>query len=442
MTHTNENRPRASLYTLGCRLNQSETQLIGERLVDAGYTLVPFGEPAELGIVHTCTVTNEADAKSRKAVRGFIRKNPDAYMAVIGCYAQMDPKTLSAIEGVDLIVGNQEKLNVLDYVTQGKNEHPLIVHDRITRDDFSIELTPQASKIARRTNLKIQDGCDFMCSFCVIPFARGRARSRDLDNLLEEARGLVARGAKELVLTGVNIGTYASEGRTLVEVVDALNAIQGLRRIRISSIEPTTIPEALFDRMNDPAHALVPYLHIPLQSGSNRVLESMRRLYTRETYLEFIEMAQARVPGICIGTDILVGAPGETEADFEATCNLLETSPLAYAHVFKYSARAGTAATRYPDQVPPETRNRRGAILRRLSAGKTREFHARQLNTTVEVLFESQQNGYWQGYTGNFVRVSVCSDAILSNALREVTLEEAFGEFVSGRLTPETCEVV
>ncbi|MCH7910740.1 MAG: tRNA (N(6)-L-threonylcarbamoyladenosine(37)-C(2))-methylthiotransferase MtaB, partial [Candidatus Hydrogenedentes bacterium] len=440
--HTHNNRPRASLYTLGCRLNQSETQLIGERLVDAGYTLVPFGEPAELGIVHTCTVTNEADAKSRKAVRGFIRKNPDAYLAVIGCYAQMDPKTLSAIEGVDLIVGNQEKLNVLDYVTQGKNAHPLIVRDRITRDDFSIELTPQASNIARRTNLKIQDGCDFMCSFCVIPFARGRARSRDLDNLLEEARGLVARGAKELVLTGVNIGTYASRGRTLVEVVDALNTIHGLRRIRISSIEPTTIPEALFDRMNDPAHALVPYLHIPLQSGSNRVLESMRRLYTREAYLAFIEGAAARVPGICIGTDIMVGAPGETDADFEATCDLLETGPLAYAHVFKYSAREGTAATRYPDQVPPEIRNRRGAILRRLSAGKTREFHARQLNTTVEVLFESRQNGYWQGYTGNFVRVSVCSDAILSNALREVTLVESFGEFVSGRLTPETCEVV
>jgi len=268
---------RACLQTLGCRLNQAETHLIRERLEARGYAIVPFGEPADLGIINTCTVTNEADAKSRKAIRGFIRKNPDAYVAVIGCYSQMGAKAIADIGGVDLIVGNQEKLNVLDYVTAGKNESALIVRDRIDRDAFTIGLTNEAPAFTRRANLKIQDGCDFMCSFCIIPFARGRARSREMDNLLAEGRQLVQRGAKELVLTGVNIGTYAYDGQTIVDVVDLLDQIDGLDRIRISSIEPTTIPEALFERMRDGGSALVPHLHVPVQSGSDRVLRLMRR---------------------------------------------------------------------------------------------------------------------------------------------------------------------
>src|SRR5690606_17665433 len=216
-----------------------------------------------------------------------------------------------------------------------------------------------APGLTRRANLKIQDGCDFMCSFCIIPFARGRARSRDFANLLEEARRMAARGVKEAVLTGVNIGTYRHGDHGNVEVVDGLNAVDGLVRIRISSIEPTAIPEALFERMADPGHALVPYLHIPLQSGSNHVLSLMKRRYTREEFLEFIERANRAVPDLCLGTDILVGTPGETEADFNETCSVLEDSPLAYAHVFKYSERPGTAACRYDDKVDPAEKNRR-----------------------------------------------------------------------------------
>jgi len=209
---------RASVHTLGCRLNQSESALIVEQLEAAGYQIVPFGQPASLGIINTCTVTGEADAKSRQLVRSFIRKNPDAYTAVIGCYSQMGYKALLEIEGVDLIVGNQEKLNVLDYVAAGKNHAPLVVRDRIDRGDFTIELAG-GRPFTRRANLKIQDGCDFMCSFCVIPFARGRARSRAMDNLLDEARHLVARGAKEIVLTGVNVGAYGFQDMTIVDVV-------------------------------------------------------------------------------------------------------------------------------------------------------------------------------------------------------------------------------
>lgn len=426
-------RKRASVHTLGCRLNQSESTMLMEKLAEAGYDVVPFGERADLGIINTCTVTHEADAKSRKLVRSFIRKNPDAYTAVIGCYAQMGSKALSEIDGVDLIVGNQEKLNVLDYVTQGKNATPLVVRDRIVRDDFTIEPVG-GTGFLRRANLKVQDGCDFMCSFCIIPFARGRARSRAMDNLLDEARVLVERGAKEIVLTGVNIGTYAYGDCTVLDIVDRLNAIEGLARIRISSIEPTTIPEALFERMNARDHALVPYLHIPLQSGSDAILEAMRRKYSRAEFLAFIEAADAAVADLCIGTDIMVGFPGETEREFEDTASLLAESPLVYAHVFKYSERDGTASLRMSGKVDPRVQNARSARLRLISARKQREFHERYFGREVDVLFEQAENGYWTGYTGNYIRAAVCSDQALENQLRRVQLTGHLGDMALGEL--------
>ncbi len=428
---------RAALHTLGCRLNQSETTLLEERLRAEGYQIVPFEDGADLGIINTCTVTHHADAKSRKAIRGFIRRNPGAYVAVIGCYSQMGHRALSEIEGVDLIVGNQEKLNVLDYVRAGKNERPLVVRDQFLRDDFVIEVSGDAP-FSRRANLKIQDGCDFMCSFCVIPFARGRARSREFGNLVDEARMLVSRGAKELVLTGVNIGTYAHGGRTLLDVIDALNESEELRRIRISSIEPTTIPVAVFDRMNDPSHALTPYLHIPIQSGSDRVLGLMRRKYTRGELLDFTTLAAARVPEICIGTDVLVGTPGEREEDFAETCSLLADGPFAYAHVFKYSEREGTAAVRMGEKVSEEEKGRRNAVVRALSGRKLTEFHGKYAGTAVEVLFESEENGLWSGYTGNYISVAVGYDDILENELREVVLGRSCGDFMTGELAPAT----
>jgi threonylcarbamoyladenosine tRNA methylthiotransferase MtaB len=431
-----KNRKKASLHTLGCRLNQSETAMIVERLQEAGYDIVPFGDPADLGIINTCTVTGEADAKSRQLLRSFIRRNPQAYTAVIGCYSQLGHKTLAEIEGVDLIVGNQEKLNVLDYVAQGKNDKPLVIRDRIDRDDFSIEVSG-AVGLTRRANLKIQDGCDFMCSFCVIPFARGRARSRELDNLLEEACRLAAKGAKEIVLTGVNVGTYSYHGADIVDVVNRLNDIPGVERIRISSIEPTTIPDELFDLMNDAQHALVPYLHIPLQSGSNRVLGLMKRKYTREEFLDFIGRAHESVSDLCLGTDILVGTPGETEEDFEETCALLAYSPLSYAHVFKYSERQGTAAQRIEPKVDPQEKSRRSARIRRLAAQKRAAFYERHLNRSACVLFEQEEHGHWTGYTGNYIRVAVRSPKRLENEIRPVHLDEVCGDIVWGTLEDE-----
>lgn len=428
---------KAALHTLGCRLNQSETTIIGEKLVAAGYDLVPFDAPADLGIINTCTVTNEADAKSRKMVRSFIRRNPDAYVAVIGCYSQLGYRTLSEIDGVDLIVGNQEKLNVLDYVAAGKNDRPLVVRDTLLRDDFTVE-TAGVSPVTRRSNLKIQDGCDFMCSFCVIPFARGRARSRDLNDLVREARELAERGAKELVITGVNIGTYAWRGHTILDAIDRLNEVDGIERIRISSIEPTTVPEELFDRMNDPAHALVPYLHIPIQSGSDRVLGLMRRLYSRAEFLDFVHAAADRVPGLGIGTDVLVGSSGETDDDFAETCSALENGPFAYAHVFKYSEREGTAASRWENEEIGDKKGQRSAKIRQISAQKLLDFHEKHANTDHDVLLESQEDGVWSGYTPNYIRVYVPSNDILTNQIRTVTLGEPRGDFMTATLAQQT----
>lgn len=431
---------RASLHTLGCRLNLAETAILREKLSAEGYDVVPFGEPADLGIINTCTVTNDADAKSRKAIRGFIRANPAAYVAVIGCYSQVACDAVSEIAGIDLIVGTQEKLNVLDYVRLGRNPRPLVVRDNIGRDDFTIDV-PAGAPEGRRANLKVQDGCDFMCSFCVIPFARGRARSRDFGNLMQEAQELADRGVRELVITGVNIGTYSNDGQGLLDVIDALDAIDGLERIRISSIEPTTVPYGVFERMNNPQHALVPHLHLPVQSGSDHVLRLMRRRYARAEILDFVQRANSSVRSLCVGTDVLVGMPGESEQDFADTCSLLEEGPFAYAHVFKYSERAGTAAARLADRVADREKDRRAAHVRRLCAEHLTAFHARFEGEHMPVLFESRENGVWSGHTENYIRVAVKSDDILSNELRTVVIGRSHGGFVVGSLAGRKIEV-
>lgn len=431
---------RASIHTLGCRLNQAESTLLAERLTEAGYTLVPFGESADLGILHTCTVTREADAKSRKLIRQFIRKNPQAFTAVLGCYAEMGGDALSDIEGIDLILGNQEKLNVLRYVGEGKNAAPVVVRDRIDGRDFSVEFTGTGPRLTQRANLKIQDGCDFMCSFCIIPFARGRARSRNLDNLAAEAESLVERGAKEIVLNGVNLGAYAHDGRSVLDVVDRLNQIAGLKRIRIGSIEPMTIPDGIVERMRDSAHALVPHLHIPFQSGSNRVLEAMRRTHTREQGLDFLAKAAEHVPGMGLGTDLMVGFPGETQEDFADTCSFLRDSPLSYAHIFRYSERPGTAACRMAAKIAPEVAERRSAELHSIGEAKTRKFIERHRGISVEVLFETLEDGRWVGHTGNYLRVAVASDENLANQFRKVTIERIENGIVCGLIATPTLD--
>ena len=427
-------KKRVCVHTLGCRLNQAESSLLAEQFVHAGYRLVPFGQAADVGVINTCTVTREADAKCRQVIRGFIRKNPRAFTIVTGCYSQLGHETLAEIEGVDLILGNAGKMNALAYVLEEKNDAPVVLREPLSSGDFVLPCAP-GGPVTQRVNLKIQDGCDFMCSFCTIPFARGRERSRQMSDLMAEAVRLVERGAKELVLTGVNVGRYHHAGQGITEVIDRLNELDSLARIRISSIEATTVPEALFERMDDPTHRLVPHLHIPAQSGSNRILRLMKRKHTREEFLEFIEKAAASVRNLCVGTDLLVGYPGESDQDFAATMTLVQESPIAYAHVFKYSERPNTMASRNGDKTGPRLLSERSARIRRISASKWDKFRGGFLGSVIPVLFEEASQGIWHGHTENYLRVGALANEDLANVIRDVQLESICGDWVKGRLS-------
>ncbi|MBT4666920.1 MAG: tRNA (N(6)-L-threonylcarbamoyladenosine(37)-C(2))-methylthiotransferase MtaB [Opitutae bacterium] len=430
----NPQTKRASVRALGCRLNQYEVTAIADRLALAGYQVVPFGEPADLGVINTCTVTNEADAKSRNVIRRFIRVNPQAVTVVVGCYSQVGASSVAEIPGVDYVIGNQDKMNLLEYIGEKKTDRPVVVRERIDRNDFSLSINGD-SPFEWRANLKVQDGCDFMCSFCIIPFARGRARSRAFDNLMEEAHSLADRGVREVILTGVNIGTYQSQGYDFLALIGALSSVSGLARIRISSIEPTTIPEQLFPLMADPSHPLLPYLHVPLQAGCDRTLVAMKRKYQLDEIISFIQKANELVPNLCIGTDLMAGFPGETNDDFEQTCRTFLEHPFSYCHAFTFSERSGTSAARVADQVPMEERRRRSDRLRVLSASKRHDFYEAQVGREAVILMEDPKNGFWPAYTENYVRVLVDSDrSDLANRIARVRLDRARPEYVEAEL--------
>ncbi len=403
---------KASIFTLGCRLNQYETEVLSDQLVARGFEILPWGSSGvDLGIVNTCAVTRLAEAKCRQIVRNFVRQNPQAFCVVTGCYAQTSAAALAKIPGVDLIVGNRDKLATDAWLPRDLQKLPFPRQTVVAmpKEDFKVPFVPVTQAISLRANLKIQDGCDFMCSYCLIPKARGRARSRDFEDIVAEARSLVARGVRELVLTGVNIGTYRFGDKTIVEIVDALAAIPQLARIRIGSIEPKTVPEGILDRMANPAHPLMPFLHLPIQSACDRILKDMHRHYDVAEYFQFLNRAVSRVPGLTVGTDIMIAFPGETDAEFEMTCDNFMRQPFTFCHVFTYSERPTTSAARRQDQVPVPVRQRRSAILRGLSAKKRRAFMLKYIGQTQEVLFENPVPGknVTPAYTQNYLRVLV-----------------------------------
>nr|NIR50796.1 MiaB/RimO family radical SAM methylthiotransferase [candidate division KSB1 bacterium]NIR71373.1 MiaB/RimO family radical SAM methylthiotransferase [candidate division KSB1 bacterium]NIS26262.1 MiaB/RimO family radical SAM methylthiotransferase [candidate division KSB1 bacterium]NIT73014.1 MiaB/RimO family radical SAM methylthiotransferase [candidate division KSB1 bacterium]NIU26911.1 MiaB/RimO family radical SAM methylthiotransferase [candidate division KSB1 bacterium] len=362
-------------------------------------------------------------AKCRQLVRQVLKQSPNAFVAVVGCYAQMGTEALKSIEGVDLIVGNEEKMRVSNFIDiPQKLPETLVRKDRIKRTPFTISSVGNYEH-ATRANLKIQDGCDFMCSFCIIPFARGRARSRAFWDIQREAIELVERGHKELVLTGVNIGTYEYDGKGLLDVIKMLETVDGLGRIRISSIEPTTIPEALVEHMAE-SEKLCNHFHIPLQSGDDSVLQNMRRLYSVAEYVEFLEFIHKRIPDVCLGTDVMVGFPGERESEFENTRSLLEALPFAYFHVFSFSERDGTQAIKMADKVSPQIRKARSKILRKLSKQKRRAFYQNHIGKSVRVLMEERnEHGLFQGFTDNYVKVGSQTDLNLSNRFVDVAVD-------------------
>lgn len=415
---------KASFYTLGCRLNQAETALISDTFKEKGYRIVEYGEPTDICVINTCTVTEQADAKCRQLVRQVLKRSPDAFVAVIGCYAQMGSEALRKIEGIDLIVGTEEKMAVADFIDiPQKLPEPIVRKSKISKTPFTISSVGNYEN-ATRANLKVQDGCDFMCTFCVIPFARGRGRSRAFWDIQREAIQLVERGHKELVLSGVNIGTYEFEGKTVLDIVKMLETIDGLERIRISSIEPTTIPMELVDYMAE-SEKLCNHFHIPLQSGDDSVLSNMRRLYNVAEYVEFVEMVANLIPDVCLGTDVMVGFPGEGEAEFANTRRLLKQLPFAYFHVFPFSERECTAAVKMKDKVEAQAKKERSEILRKLSSEKKTHFYKQQIGKSVKVLMEEQnESGLFQGFTENYVKVGVRSKSDLSNEFVEVELKE------------------
>jgi len=410
---------------LGCRLNQAETAIIAKSLQQAGYDIVEFGQQTDVTVINTCTVTEQADSKCRQAVRKTIKKNPETFIAVVGCYAQMAVDTIKEINGVDLIVGNEHKLKILDYLDGfGKNDSPLIVHSpKISREEFTIE-THGLYDNSTRANLKIQDGCNFVCSYCIIPKARGPARSRKLDDIIKEARTLAELGHKELVITGVNIGTYQCENYDVVDVVNEVEKINKIERIRISSIEPTTIPENLIHKIAE-SDKMCKHLHIPLQSGDDKILAAMRRKHTVKEFVDFVEFVDKTVPEVGIGTDVMVGFPGEGREEFVNTKKLLADLPISYFHVFTYSDREGTSSVKMPDKVDYHDKKQRNKILIEQGKRKKYAFYEKFLGREMDVLFEQRnKSGNWTGYTSNYMSVEVKSDLDLHNLVRKVKFDK------------------
>ena len=431
---------KVAFYTAGCRLNQSETAVLADRFTRMGYQKVAYGEPTDLLVLNTCSVTENAEADCRRVIRRTLRHSPQAFVAVTGCYAQTGLNTLQHLPGVDLVLGNQYKMLLPDYLEEmprvRKLPSALVRHSgSMGREDFVQEGVGEYA--TTRANLKIQDGCNFMCSFCLIPFARGRERSRVTDDAVREAERLVERGHRELVLTGVNIGRFANGSGGLLDLIQRLEAIPGLARIRISSIEPTTIPDALLEYMST-SRKLCRFLHVPLQSGDDEILSAMNRRYSAKEYRAWVEHAVQQIPDVCVGTDVLVGFPGETDHQFSATCELVRDLPLAYAHVFSYSARSGTPAARLGNPVSPAAIKTRNQRLSELSRIKRAQFYQRFLDRDCSVLFESTgKDGLWTGLTDNFIRVGVACSGSLTNQLRRVRLTGVMEHAALGKLADE-----
>ena len=424
---------RIAFQTFGCRLNQAETATLSASFAHNGHDIVGLQDPNDIVVVNTCTVTENGDADTRRLVRRIVRENPDAEIALVGCQAQMQPQFLAELPNVRWVVGNADKMDLVSIIADDSNgSETTVVRNTPPRSSFTMPIDG-IDPFHTRANLKIQDGCDFFCSFCVIPFARGRARSREFPDLIREARNLAAAGYRELVLTGVNIGTYQYEEQRFMDVIAGLLATAGLDRLRISSIEPTTIPDTLIPLIQS-QDQICPYLHIPLQSGSDDMLESMKRRYTRAEFADFMHQAFAEIADLCFGTDIIVGYPGETEAHFDDSLAFVESLPFSYYHVFSYSDRDHAKSRDFADHVPKGEIRRRSRALRALSDRKRDTFMRQYLGSTREVLIEQSKNGFWTGLTDNFIRVRLSSDRELRNEIVPLRLVEVDGAMMVGEL--------
>ena len=421
---------KVAFYTLGCKLNFSETSTIARSFVDEGFKRVGFEEEADIYVINTCSVTENADKRFKSIVNSALKKNEDAFLIAVGCYAQLKPKELAATNGVDLVLGATEKFNVTSYINDlTKNNIGEIHSCEISEADFYVG----SYSIGDRTRafLKVQDGCDYKCTYCTIPLARGISRSDTLKNVLKNAKDISKKGIKEIVLTGVNIGDYGKgeygnkkHEHTFLELVKELDKIEGIHRLRISSIEPNLLKDETITFVSN-SKSFVPHFHIPLQSGSNELLKKMKRRYLTNIYINRVFKIKETMPNACIGVDVIVGFPGETDALFLETYNFLNDLDISYLHVFTYSERPNTEAVEFDGVVQKKVRAKRSKMLRGLSAKKRRAFYDSQLGNTLTVLFESEnKEGYINGFTENYIKVKSPWNPELINTLHEVTLTD------------------
>lgn len=419
---------KVAFYTLGCKLNYSETSTIGRMFEERGYKKVEFNQQPDIFIINTCSVTENADKKCKKIVKEANKINPDGYVAIIGCYAQLKPKEISEIEGVDAVLGAAEKFRLIDligdFVKEPKAPEAKVYNSKI---EEAIDYHTSYSLNDRtRTFLKVQDGCDYPCAYCTIPLARGKSRSDTIHNVVKAAYEIAESGVKEIVLTGVNIGDFGLQNderkETFLELVKALDNVEGIDRFRISSIEPNLLTDEIIEFVAS-SKRFVPHFHIPLQSGSNKVLGLMRRRYKRELYVDRVNKIKALMPDCCIGVDVIVGHPGETDEEFLATYEFLNNLDISYLHVFTYSERPNTTAIGIKPVVPAHKRAERSKMLHILSDKKRRFFYEQQLGKNFTVLFEEDvENGLMQGFTENYVRVIAKYDPLLINETKKVNL--------------------
>jgi len=423
-----ENRKKVAFYTLGCKLNFSETSTIARNFNDEGFDRVDFEEVADIYVINTCSVTDNADKQFKQIVKKALKINEKAFIAAVGCYAQLKPEELAAVDGVDLVLGATEKFKITDYINDlSKNDMGEVHSCEIGEADFYVG----SYSIGDRTRafLKVQDGCDYKCTYCTIPLARGISRSDTMENVMTNAAEISAKGIKEIVLTGVNIGDYGKgefgnkkHEHTFLELVQALDTVNGIERLRISSIEPNLLKNETIDFVSK-SNTFVPHFHIPLQSGSNEILKKMKRRYMRELYQDRVAKIREVMPDACIGVDVIVGFPGETDDLFLDTFNFLNELEISYLHVFTYSERDNTEAVAFEGVVPMNIRSKRSKMLRGLSVKKRRHFYENQLQTKHTVLFESEnKEGYIHGFTENYVKVKTPWNPELVNTLHKVEL--------------------
>lgn len=423
---------KVALYTLGCKLNFSETSSIARMFQEEGFARVDFNDTPDVFVINTCSVTENADKKCKQLVKKAKKINPDAFVAIIGCYAQLKPEEISQIHGVNMVLGAAEKFKIVDYFYQQEKSEIAQIHASKIKE--AKDFIPSYSHGDRtRSFLKIQDGCDYFCTFCTIPLARGKSRNQSIAETVKVAEEIAKTNIKEVVLTGVNIGDFGQgEGNEdFYQLVQALDKVDGINRYRISSIEPNLLSNDIIDFVSQ-SDKFMPHFHIPLQSGSNKILKMMRRKYLKELYSERVYRIKEKMPHACIGVDVIVGFPDETDEDFLETYNFLNELPISYLHVFTYSERQNTTAIKLDNPIPKEVRSERSKMLHILSEKKKRYFYEQFLGKSFNVLLEAEQHeGFLNGFTENYIKVKVPYESALENTIQQINISTIDSENVA-----------